>query len=114
MKKHRLFVYGELCKPVVLLRQLGRVPPVSPAVAPGYRRRRNDRTGYFEAVSGDGDSLPGLLLRELDEDELARLDVFENVEGGQYRRVEAEVEVVERPPRRVAAWIYVAAGGEAG
>lgn len=114
MKKHRLFVYGELCKPAVLLRQLGRVPPVSPAVARGYRRRRNQRTGYFEAVSGDGDSLPGLLLRGLDQSDLARLDVFENVEDGHYRRVEVEVEVVERPPRCVAAWIYVVADEEAG
>lgn len=111
--KHRLFVYGELCKPAVLRRQLGRMPPVSPAVARGYRRRRNPRTGYFEALSGDADSLPGLLLRELEEDDLARLDVFESVEDGRYRRVEVEVEVVERPPRRVRAWMYVAGSEDA-
>lgn len=113
MKSHPLFVYGELCKSAVLLRQLGRVPPISPAVVQGYRRRRNERTGYFEAVPEDGHSLPGLLLRQLDEDDLARLDVFENVEAGQYRRLETQVEVVERPPRRVPAWIYVA-GEESG
>lgn len=87
----RLFVYGELCKPAVLMAQLRRVPTAVPAVLEGYRRRRSSETGYYRAEPQEGARLPGLLLRGLDAAELDRLDAYEEVEGGKYRRRRVQV-----------------------
>jgi len=108
----RLFVYGELCKPAVLMAQLGRVPSAVPAVLEGYRRSRTPETGYYRAEPRQGARLPGLLLRGLEARELERLDEYENVAGGEYRRQRLEVVPLvaahpdeTRQPEEV--WIYV-------
>lgn len=103
----RLFVYGELCKPAVLRGLLGRVPTAEPALLAGYRRSLNRATGYFRAVPSSGGRIAGLLLEGIDERDLAELDGFENVDGGEYRRVEVEVEALA-DGGVLRAWAYVA------
>jgi len=90
----RLFVYGELCKPPVLLEVLGRVPPAEPAILVGYRRELNETTGYYRARPRDDALTTGLLLDEIGEDELRTLDGYENVAGGEYARREVEVRTI--------------------
>ncbi|MGD8330280.1 MAG: gamma-glutamylcyclotransferase [Acidobacteriota bacterium] len=102
-----MFVYGELCKPTVLLAVIGRVPSAEPALLTGYRRVLDRDSGYFRAEPRERGVIAGLLLAALDDAEMAMLDEFENVGGGEYRRVEVEVETLIEGPRRVA-WAYVA------
>ncbi|MGD8330422.1 MAG: gamma-glutamylcyclotransferase [Acidobacteriota bacterium] len=101
-----LFVYGELCKPTVLLAVIGRVPSAEPALLPGYRRILDRDSGYFRAEPRDHGVVAGLLLAALDDVEMATLDEFENVGGGEYHRVEVEVKTLTEGPRR-SAWAYV-------
>ncbi|MFW6198623.1 MAG: gamma-glutamylcyclotransferase family protein, partial [Acidobacteriota bacterium] len=81
-----LFVYGELCRAEVLLRVLGRIPVAAPALLLEHRRRRNPDTGYYEVYRSPDGYVAGLLLSGLADDELERLDTFEDVGGGLYRR----------------------------
>lgn len=87
----QLFVYGELCKPAVLVEVLGRIPAAEPAILTGYRRELNEETGYYRAARSRAALMPGLLLEEIADDELRTLDNYENVAGGEYARVEVEV-----------------------
>ena len=103
-----MFVYGELCKPPVLLEVLGRVPAAEPALVDGFRRELNPATGYFRAVRHPIALIAGLLLEGIETAELDKLDRFENVDGGEYERIEVEVETLASAARRIA-WIYVAA-----
>lgn len=103
-----LFVYGELCKPPVLLAVLGRVPPAEPALLNGFRRVINLDTSYFRAVPCDEEVIVGLLLDGIEAAELDALDDFENVDGGEYGRIQVEVEMLDSG-RRESAWAYVAA-----
>ncbi len=102
-----MFVYGELCKPPVLLEILGRVPAAEPALLDGFRRELNPATGYFRAVRHPNALIAGLLLEGIEAAELDTLDRFENVDGGEYERIEVEVETLGSAARRIA-WIYVA------
>lgn len=111
----QLFVYGELCNPAVLMAQLDRVPVAVAAVLEGHARRRSSETGYYRAEPQDGARLAGLLLRGLDEGELERLDRYENVAAGQYRRRRVEVTPLapeesrrcDQPLPAEEAWIYL-------
>jgi len=102
----RLFVYGELCKTEVLLATLARVPTAELAMLPEYRRTRDERGSYFRVVPAAGGVVVGLLLDGIDDGDLEALDAFENVRGGEYRRVEVGVErgVCGQP---ATAWIYL-------
>lgn len=87
----KLFAYGELCKPPVLLEVLGRVPCAEPGVLHGYHRELNPDTGFFRVVRRPGARVVGLVLEGLDETDLLTLDRYENVSGGEYDRVEVEI-----------------------
>ncbi len=103
----KMFVYGELCKPPVLLEVLGRVPISEPALLDGFSRKVNPETGYFHAVRHPTDLISGLLLKSIKMNELEKLDCFENVEGGKYERIEVDVKTL-RSSARKTAWAYVA------
>ncbi len=103
-----LFVYGELCKPPVLRELLGRVPPAEPARLAGFHRCLNPETGYFCAVEKADSVMIGLLLEGIDPSEIALLDGFENVDGGEYRRVEVRATALVLG-REVSAWLYIGA-----
>jgi gamma-glutamylcyclotransferase (GGCT)/AIG2-like uncharacterized protein YtfP len=101
-----LFVYGELCKPAVLRRVIGRVPVAEPALLEGYRRDLNTASGYFRARRRADAVIAGLLLAGIEAAELRRLDEFENVADGEYDRVEVEVRTLATGRSR-PAWAYV-------
>ena len=101
----KMFVYGELCKPPVLLEVLGRVPISEPALLDGFYREVNPPTGYFHAVRRPGALIAGLLLKSIKMNELEKLDCFENVEGGEYARIEVDVKTL-RSSARKAGWAF--------
>lgn len=102
----RLFAYGELCKPAVLVELIGRVPLAEPALLHGYRRELDRGTGYYLAIPRDGASIAGLLLGGLGAAELLVLDRYEDVAGGEYQRRELEVELLISGSRQ-PAFVYV-------
>ena len=102
----RLFAYGELCKPAVLVELIGRVPLAQPALLHGYRRELDRGTGYYVAIPRDGASIAGLLLDGLGAAELLVLDRYEDVAGGEYQRRELEVELLISGSRE-PAFVYV-------
>jgi gamma-glutamylcyclotransferase (GGCT)/AIG2-like uncharacterized protein YtfP len=102
-----MFVYGELCKPSVLLEILGRVPVAEPALLDGFRREINPATGYFRVARHPSAIIAGLLLKGIEMVELEKIDAFENVEGGECERINVEVETLRSAVRKTA-WIYVA------
>jgi hypothetical protein len=72
----RLFVYGSLLFPEVLLALLGRVPSRTPAIAPGWRVAALPGRVYPGLVPGPG-SASGLLMTGLSEEEWDTLTAFE-------------------------------------
>jgi gamma-glutamylcyclotransferase (GGCT)/AIG2-like uncharacterized protein YtfP len=99
-----IFAYGTLQLDAVMEAVTGRRFQGVPAVLDGYRRRLvADRT-YPAVVPAQGEQTEGTLLRGLDEETLARLDVFE---GPLYRR--RRLPVRAGGGERVEAWVYVLA-----
>lgn len=107
-----LFVYGELCRAEVLLDVLGRIPPAVPALLLDHRRRRNPDTGYYEAYPSVDGYVAGLLLQEITDGELTRLDDFEHVDDGLYRRAAGCVRIMGEGHRELDAWVYREAPAE--
>ena len=103
----KLFAYGELCKPPVLLEVLGRVPCAEPGVLHGYHRESNPETGFFRVVRRAHTRVVGLVLEGLDETDMLTLDRYENVAGGEYDRVEAEIQLLGSEIGE-PAFVYVA------
>jgi gamma-glutamylcyclotransferase (GGCT)/AIG2-like uncharacterized protein YtfP len=79
-----LFVYGTLQFPEVLHALLGRVPPMTPAVLPGWRAAALPGRVYPGLVAAPGRSAPGMVLADLRPNEVAVLDAFE---GSAYERI---------------------------
>jgi gamma-glutamylcyclotransferase (GGCT)/AIG2-like uncharacterized protein YtfP len=102
-----LFTYGELTRPEVMEKLLGRLPTSRPAVLLDHRRVLDEEVGFFRAIPSRGSRIDGLLYEGLDPGELTKLDVYEEVERGLYQRVAVEVRLGGAPRR---AWIYVAPG----
>lgn len=102
-----LFVYGELCQAEVIVGLLGRMPICVPALLHDHQRELNAATGYYQARPSTGRQVVGLLFREVAADELQRLDEFEDVANGLYRRVECRVESLGEAPRQVTAHAYL-------
>lgn len=108
-----LFAYGELMRPEVMGKLLGRLPPSRPAVLPDHRRVLDEAIGFFRAIPCPGSRVDGLLYEGLTPGELARLDEYEEVGRGLYERAEVEVRV-SGLPRRAFAYLAPGAGrGEA-
>ena len=98
-----IFVYGTLQADEVMEAVTGQRFEGVPARLAGYRRRRIlDRT-YPAVVPVSGESTEGVLFRGVDEEALARLDVFE---GHLYER---SLVPVNAAGSTVEAWVYVLA-----
>ena len=106
-----LFVYGELCKPPVLVEILDRLPPASPALLRDYRRERDPATGYYRAVHHADAVIPGLVLEDIGAADLKALDRYENVAGGEYERVEADAELIGTGAKRERVYVYASVRG---
>ena len=100
-----LFVYGTLMDEGRARAIVGRPLPRRPAELPGYERIAPDG-GYPYVVPHEGGAVSGILLDEIDDAALARLDAYED-EGGLYIRREA-VALVDG--RRVTCQVYVGNG----
>jgi|SRR5579884_2007194 len=106
-----LFVYGSLLEPACLAGVLGHPHQGERlrAQLAGYRRVTLDGYPYpFLVPAADG-VVDGVLLEDLTPDELRRLDEYEEVDQGVYRRIQAEVEAWTCGPRplRRQAWTYI-------
>lgn len=74
-----LFVYGTLRFPEILDALLGRVPPLTPARADGWRVAALPGVAYPGMVPAPG-SAEGMVVHGLSEAELAVLDAYEDDE----------------------------------
>jgi gamma-glutamylcyclotransferase (GGCT)/AIG2-like uncharacterized protein YtfP len=100
-----LFVYGTLIDDARLRAVVGRALPRRPATLDGFERVEQQGS-YPYVVPRDGASVTGVLLDEVDDAALARLDAYED-EGGLYVRREA---VAVADGRRVPCHVYVGTG----
>jgi gamma-glutamylcyclotransferase (GGCT)/AIG2-like uncharacterized protein YtfP len=104
-----IFVYGTLQIDAVMQAVTGRRFEGAPATLDGYTRRRlRERT--YPAVVPEADArTEGVVFRGLDDDALARLDVFEDV---LYERLRLPVRTGDAQTED--AWVYVLAAEHAG
>lgn len=77
-----LFAYGSLTFGAVVEALLGRRPPITPGLAPGWRAARLPGRPYPGLVPAPGGQAAGLLLHGLTSPEWALLDAWE---GDPYR-----------------------------
>jgi len=103
-----LFVYGELCRAETIVGLLGRMPICVPALLQNHRREINPATGYYQAHPAVGQQVVGLLFLEIAADEIERLDEFEEVAIGLYRRAECQVQSLGEARCQVTAHAYLA------
>lgn len=102
------FAYGSNLDPGHLRRRCPDVIPLRRAVLPGWKLAFRYRSTSFpggsaaDIISVPGDEVWGALYRITGED-LSRLDEFEDLESGGYRRI--EVEPISAGERLVA-WTY--------
>jgi gamma-glutamylcyclotransferase (GGCT)/AIG2-like uncharacterized protein YtfP len=99
---NRLFCYGSLCIPEIMLRTIGREIPAEPAVLDDYACYIVRYQYYPAAVPMAGASIAGLLYSGLTLQELSLLDRYE---GTEYRRV--RVSVATDAGRQAQAWVYI-------
>ena len=98
-------MYGTLVDEARVEGLVGRRLPRRPAVLEGYERV-HPAGSYPYVVPRTGATVEGVLLDEVDDTALARLDAYED-EGGLYVRQET-VALVDG--RRVACEVYVGSG----
>ena len=100
-----LFVYGTLMDEPRAQAVVGRPLPRRPAELRGYERIE-PAGSYPYVVPHEGGTVSGILLDQVDDTALARLDAYED-EGGLYLRRDA-VAVVDG--KRVPCQVYVGSG----
>jgi gamma-glutamylcyclotransferase (GGCT)/AIG2-like uncharacterized protein YtfP len=90
-----LFVYGTLVEPRRLAEVLGHRPQgqVLGACLRGFRRVTTPTYEFPFVVPDPTASVDGVLVMDLDAEDLRRLDQYEDVADGLYRRVGVDVEV---------------------
>jgi gamma-glutamylcyclotransferase (GGCT)/AIG2-like uncharacterized protein YtfP len=100
-----LFVYGTLMDGARVQAVVGRRLPSRAAVLEGFERLE-PAGSYPYVVPREGATVSGILLDEVDDTALARLDAYED-EGGLYLRREA---VAVADGKRVPCQVYVGNG----
>jgi gamma-glutamylcyclotransferase (GGCT)/AIG2-like uncharacterized protein YtfP len=106
-----LFVYGTLTDPAERQQILGHPSTLVPASLRGYRRR-DGRYPYL--VKADGNEVRGSIVRDLGDEDFARLDAYEVVNAkfvaGALRRLyrRKSVEVVTVAGLTLQCWAYMA------
>ncbi len=100
-----LFVYGTLTDPLFMGRLLEREVVEEPATLVEYRRLELASLGHAVVVPEAGGEVEGLLYRGLTEADYERLDAYEGVAEGLYRRQAAEARTARRD--REAVVVYV-------
>ena len=105
-RRHRLFVYGALLDAGECRRVLGRDVEREPAHLDGYCRGRKR---YFFVARKDGERVEGAILTDLNDQDLAVLDKFEEVPS-LYTR--ASIEAASGSGEKLRCWIYLPTGWE--
>lgn len=82
---------------------LGRIPPGEPAWLLGFRRVYDDEVRFYAIVESKGERVEGVLWTDLSDADLERLDDFEGVASGLYRRIRVRVHT---DPGVLDAWAY--------
>ncbi len=98
-----LFAYGEFLKDEVLQTVLGRVPAKLPARLRGFRRVLERSTGFYNLVPSRRSTVEGVVMTDLGDEDLLKLDWFEEAAALYYRELH-EVETAAGPMK---AWVYV-------
>jgi gamma-glutamylcyclotransferase (GGCT)/AIG2-like uncharacterized protein YtfP len=96
-----LFVYGSLIDPVHRAEILGHTAAGIAAVLRGYMR---GRSRYWYVLNREGAETEGLLLNDLDAQDLAALDAYEDVPTLYTREL---VEAAGADGTSVRCWIYL-------
>ena len=99
----RIFAYGTLLFDDVMEAVVGHCFDGAPARLRGYERRRVQARSYPAIVTAEDKITEGIVFSGLDEETLARLDVFE---GSSYIREWVTLET------GAGAWTYVVAPGQ--
>jgi len=101
--KHDVFVYGTLRDPDLVRRLAGRTFAQRSAVLRGYRRV--EPAGRYPWIEPCAEAqVEGILLCDVDDAALARLDEYED-EGRLYAREEVEVRLVDGSKRRCQTYV---------
>lgn len=108
-----LFAYGSLTDPRCLDTVLGHrhLGERLAARLTGFERITSSTYPYpFIVSADDGHAVAGVLIMDLDADDLAALDRYEEVDEGVYQRTQVDVETWGCGPRtaHVPAYVYVA------
>ena len=98
-----LFAYGEFLKDEVLESVLGHVPAKIPAKLRGFKRLLEKSTGFYNAVPSKRSVLEGVVMTNLSDEDLEKLDWFEEASALYYR----EQHEVETAVGTMKAWVYV-------
>ena len=84
----KLFVYGTLMNPRVVKRLTGKNPEYEKAFLVGYKKYHMDFIPYI--VRNKNSKVEGLVIKNLDEDDLKKIDRYEG-EGYLYTREKVEI-----------------------
>lgn len=104
-----LFAYGTLADTAFTTRLLERKPDHEPARLLDFERLRLDGLDYPTVFEVAGETVEGLAYRRLVPEDIERIDAYEGVAEGLYKRIVgrivADQEGVKQAPE--PAWVYV-------
>ncbi|CAL9041628.1 AIG2-like protein D isoform X1 [Musa acuminata AAA Group] len=96
---HNVFVYGTLMADEVVRTILKRVPPASPAVLNDYHRFSIKGRVYPAILPAESKKVKGRVLLGITDQELDKLDSFEDVE---YERRTVEISLLDKSEKLLA------------
>lgn len=104
-----LFAYGTLADPAFAARLLERAPDHEPARLLDFERLHLEGFDYPTVFEAAGETVDGLAYRDLAAEEIERIDAYEGVAEGLYRRIVGRIVAGEEDETRgpEPAWVYV-------
>ncbi len=102
-----VFAYGSLLDEEFLANLLGHPVPSDPAVLDGFTVETLAAFDWPVLVHADGGTVAGRLYRDLDGEDLRRLDAYEGVEEGLYVRVAVPVRTSSQAADEETAYVYL-------
>lgn len=97
-----VFAYGTLQEPSLLFRLIGRVPVMEGATLPDHVRIRR---GLYTTFPHLGENVEGILIRDLTDSEIARLDSYEGCGYGHYERKDVVVRMPDGSALNAQAYL---------
>jgi gamma-glutamylcyclotransferase len=111
------FAYGSNMDPKQIKERLGRIPKTQCASLKDYCLRFNKvdqkmaGVGYANIIHSRGKTVCGVLY-EVTEEEMNKIDHYEGISRGHYRRESVEVEIASDNNNRACAIAYIAYRGK--